>query len=264
MARLAGDLSVNRRPVAVLLRQRMNGLGGETHRGTYYTDADDIDAPGTARRGPDLVVRRFGSSAILRPPIREILRAEIRAAQDDLTDLSLPLSEWLSRFHLRFRENCRGSDTQARADLVIWVWAPLMDAGFLTLSREAPASTKVNSRLIEDATVLLAPQLADIPYDRPPSTPRSERAYGPSGRTMLRDAARGLGRRLFARPTPKAMTSRFVPIWEELFFADRGRIWPALVRRTDLERLVRTEPDARTLLEIGGVELFARVHDLGD
>jgi len=241
--------------------QTLTGLGGETHRGVYFSGARDLDRPGSARRGAALVLDLFASRSSLRRPIRDLLAAEI-ATTDGLLDVgSLSLSEWLSRFHWRFRENCRGSDTLARADLAMWTWAPLTDAGLLALSRLASAGSLSSGRFVEDATTRLAPELSGIAYDRRLMAPPPEwvlRVVATHGLLPLARRLRSIVQRERQPRRSAQLRAESTAFWDSVYFSPGDHVWPELVDSGRLHRLVREEPDGQILKALAVPELLFR------
>ena len=259
LAWVSRDLSRPAQPTAVDT-QALTGLGGGTHRGAYFSSASDLDRPGTARRGRGLVLDMFATRLPLRRPVRELLAVEIDAT-DGLQDTTLPLSEWLTRFQWRFRDICRGSDALERSDMANWTWAPLMDAGLLALSREAPAASLRSSRFVEDATLRLAPQLAGVPYDRKVMSTRPEWVLRFVSRHGFDRAARRLRSWLQREHRPgrsRERNARLEAFWEELYFGPGDHVWPELIDPLPLRRTMHREPDGQLVKALAVPELLLR------
>ena len=255
---IARDLSVRRDIRARSRGQLFIGLGAETHRGRYYPRARDIDRPGSARRGPGYLLDLFASGLPLRRPVRELLADEIREQGDALGDDSLPLSEWMARFYWRFKDSFRHADVLAATDSVNWSFAPLMDLGFLALSRESPAAAKTSNRLAEDVTARLAPELAAIPFDRPPTTYPPELVVKILSRFGLLDVARDAGRRLSGRQRPAGSGDVLRMMWDEVYFGPGEHLWPALIDERRLRSLVRDRPASTLVRDLAVPELLCR------
>ena len=256
------DLSVRREVGARPREQLISGLGGETHRGRYYPRARDVDRPGSARRAKSRVLDRFAPGPLNRP-VRELLSEELSNQADALGDDSLPLSEWMARFHWRFREAFRGADVMAQNDSAFWGFAPLMDLGFLALSREVAAAAKMSDRLFEDVTLRLAPELAAIPYDRRPASSPPELVVTLLGRFGLLDVARDARRRLSGGRRPSTSPDVLRKLWEEVYFGPGDHLWPELIGERQLRSLVRHQPAGAIPRDLAVPELLFRSEAAG-
>ena len=227
---------------------------------SIFSGARDLDRLGSASRGPRLVLDLFAARSNLRRPVRDLLAAEIDAT-DGLDDGSISLAEWLSRFHWRFRENSRGSDTLARGDLASWTWAPLTDAGLLAVSRRASAVSRSSSRFVEDATIRLAPQLAGVPYDRTVMARPPEWMLRLVARLGLLRQARRFRSRVQGERGPARSAerqARLSAFWEEVYFGPGDHVWPELIDAPRLRQLVRDEPDGHVVKALAVPELLLR------
>ena len=251
------DLSFRREVGARPREQVISGLGGETHRGRYYPRARDIDRPGSAGRAQSRILDRFAGLP-LRRPVRELLAEELGNHGDALGDESMPLSEWMARFHWRFREAFRGADVMAQNDSAFWGFAPLMDLGFLALSREVPAAAKMSDRFIEDVTMRLAPEVAAIPYDRRPTSSPPELLVTLLGRFGLLDLARDARRRLSRQRRPSTSPDVLRTLWEEVYFGPGDHLWPELIDEPRLRSLVRHQPAGAIVRDLAVPELLSR------
>lgn len=240
--------------------ETLTGLGGGTHRGAYFSGARDLDRAGSARRARRLALDLFSTRAPLRRPVRDILAVEIDAT-DGLDDVTMSLAEWLSRFNWRFRQNCHGSDTSERRDFSGWTWSPLMEVGLLSVSRAAPAASLASSRLMEDATVRLAPQLAGVAYDRTVVAPPPEWTMRLVARLGLFRQALQLRSRIqgeHRQPASAERTARLSALWDVLYFGPGDHVWPELIEARDLRRLLRAEPDGLVIKALAVPEFLMR------
>ena len=234
------DLSVRREIGARPREQLFSGLGGETHGvGIIYALATSTGpaAPAAARAASSTCSRagrRCGD------PSASCWRSSCvtKATRWAMTRCRSP-SGWRASTGGSWK-SFRHADILAQNDSAFWGFAPLMDLGFLALSREAPAAAKTSNRLVEDVTMWLAPEVARIPYDRRTINSPPEFLVTVPSRFGLRYVARAARRRLAGRRRSAAPGDFLRELWEGVYFGPGDHLWPELIDERRLRISSRT------------------------
>lgn len=174
-----------------------------------------------------------------------------------LAPLRPSLGQWLNAFYWQNRCSQWGADMMSVKDLIDWHWTPLFDRSLICDFWNLDSQSRFSKRFIEEATLLLAPELKHIAYSD---------TSGASFLQTARRLAKALRRHSAAvvpgitSAAPPAHTEDLRVFWRQLLLDGNGHVWPDLIERSTVHKLIEQHPSDEVLWSLATVELFAKTH----
>jgi hypothetical protein len=168
------------------------------------------------------------------------------------------MAQWLDLFFVLSHTERWGEDLMAFTDVTDWHWTPILDDVLLGAVLDCDPATKTTGRFLEDVTHRIAPQLRSIPYESARSRARwigVQTAKGTLG--LISRVDPGLAARLARQRFGMKADAQLAAFFREYLLRDPC-VWPDLLDRSFLERVLASDPTSDVLWNVATVEAFAR------
>ena len=203
-----------------------SGQGGEIARSYYGVGEGDVG---------DRLVRAFlgerpGRTGPLSEDGRELVRDQIAGWVAQQLDAGIAAADVPDMFYLQRRMGTWAGPTHGAVEYVRDTTSPLWSARLLPDLLGAPAADRARSAFHAQVLERLAPQLVDVPFERPPRLPRK----------LLRE----LRRRALPRRHPGDPFAPILAEVRELVLADTAHPAWSVLDRTRVEALLTSAPGA--------------------
>lgn len=246
--------------VSPYYNQVFHGLGGEVHRGASYH-------LGKVTEGVNSINQSVSSWAI-RPLI---LREEaINSLQQSLIEIDQAIDSingtkenWLDLFYWQKRMLHWGQDMMSVKSMSGHHWTPLFDGELIKLTKGLTADYKSSEQFVEELTLLIAPELKGVPYDKnifykkitSNSFTNTIQKIGISSYKKIKDS-KMINYFNKLKSTERKKNIAFTQFWSLLLLDNIDNcVWPSLIDESYVRTLIIHAPQTDTLWSILTVEL---------